>query len=120
MNVPILVDTALRAAGVPFVGVSFGSLTDRATWAVTFQSGATPAHVAAAATVLATVAIDAPAQAAQDQRDAQGQIDALPLWAKALALALLDEINALRVAGSLAPRPAGQALAAMRIKAGTL
>lgn len=66
-------------------------------------------------------AIDsAPAQT--DQRDAQSAIDSMDLATKALALALIDQLNVLRAA---LPTPLGaitpaQAITAIRAKAGTL
>lgn len=59
---------------------------------------------------------------ATPQTDAQNFVDEMPLWAKALALALVDEINRLRtqpttVFPSVTP---AQALNAIRNKAGTL
>ena len=121
-EVATIVDAALRAAGVPILGVSIGQRTDRSTWRVEFDPAATPAHHATAATILQTVAVDAAAQTARDQRDAQGQIDSLPVFQRAIILTLLDQINVLR-AGLPVPLPAvtpAQALAAIRTKAGTL
>lgn len=115
-----VVDRAIRATGVSIDGVSIGDPGDRATWRILFAAGATGAQRATASALLATVAVDAAAQAAADQQDAQAFIDTLPIWAKALALALLDEINLLRVAQALPPRTVPQALAAIRAKAGVI
>jgi len=117
-----IVDRALRTAGIPIDGVSIGSDTDRATWAARFTAAATPAQKATAAALLLSLAIDAPAQAAQDQLDAQAFVDTLPIWAKALCLALIDQLNVIRAA---LPTPLGaitpaQALAAIRAKAGQI
>lgn len=46
------IDKALRAAGVPIVGVSVGRATDKATWRVDFAADATSAQRAAAQAVL--------------------------------------------------------------------
>lgn len=66
-------------------------------------------------------AIDA-APALTPQREAQNQIDAWPLALKALVLALIDQLNVIRAAlpVPLPPITPGQALAAIRAKAGTL
>ena len=122
INVPTLVDGALRTAGIPIDGVSIGDPADRATWRVSFTASATPAHKATAAALLLSVAIDAAAQAVQDQRDAQAFLDAIPIWAKALVLALIDQLNVIRAAlpTPLAAITPAQALAAIRTKAGTL
>lgn len=59
---------------------------------------------------------------ATPQTEAQNFIDQMPLWAEALALALVDEINRLRTQPATvfpAVTPA-QALNAIRAKAGTL
>ena len=62
----------------------------------------------------------AAAQAGDDTRRAQGEIDNWPVMIKALVLALVDEINILRQAASLSARTPAQALAAIRAKAATL
>lgn len=122
INVALLVDHALKAAGIPIDGVSIGDPANRATWVIQFQAAATAPQRATAATLLTTVAVDAAAQAVQDQLDAQAFIDALPIWAKALALALIDQLNIIRAGlpvplGAITP---AQAIAAIRAKAGTL
>jgi hypothetical protein len=117
-----VVERALRVAGIPIESVSIGDPADRATWRVTFAPTATPAQQATAATILTTVAVDAAAQNAQDQRDAQALIDGAPILTKAIVLALIDEINLIRAAlpVPLGPRTPAQAIAAIRAKAGTL
>lgn len=60
------------------------------------------------------------APAATPQSDAQRTIDDLPLWAKALALTILDEINLLRQQHALPPRTAAQLVTAMKNKAAAL
>jgi hypothetical protein len=57
-----LVDTAVRAAGIPIDGVSIGVVANRATWVCHFQAAATPAQQAQAQTILDTVVVDAPTQ----------------------------------------------------------
>ncbi len=47
-------DTALKAAGIPIVGVSIGSSADRATWAVQFLPNATAQQQTQAAGIVAT------------------------------------------------------------------
>ena len=59
---------------------------------------------------------------ATPQTDAQNQIDAMPIFQKAILLALLDQINTLRAAlpSPLAAITPAQALSAVRSKAATL
>lgn len=122
LTIASMVDRALRSAGVPIDGVAIGDPANRATWTVAFTAAATPAQKATAAALLLSVAIDAPAQATQDQLDAQAFIDTLPIWAKALALAIIDQLNVIRAAlpSPLPPITPAQAIAAVRAKAGTL
>jgi hypothetical protein len=122
VNIAILVDRALRTAGVPIDGVSIGDVANRATWSAQYTAAATPAHKVTGAALLLSVAIDAAAQATQDQLDAQAFVDTLPIWAKALALALVDQLNVIRAAlpAPLGPITVAQAIAAIRAKAGTL
>lgn len=122
-----LVHRALVAAGIPIDGVSLGvPETDRAQWSVQFLPAATAPQRTQAATILATVVIDAAAQTATDQESARLQVDSVPLLEKAIVLALIDQLNVLRtalrglgVAGLPDITPA-QAIAAIRAKAGTL
>lgn len=75
----------------------------------------------AAEITAAQAAIDT-APAMTPQRAAQNEIDAWPLAIKALALALIDQLNVIRAALPT-PLPAitpAQAVAAVRAKAGTL
>jgi hypothetical protein len=122
INTAQIVDRALRAAGIPIDGVSIGDPANRATWAAQFTAAATPAQKATAAALLLSVVVDAAAQATQDQLDAQAFIDTLPIWAKALALALIDQLNVIRAGlpAPLGPITVAQAIAAIRAKAGTL
>ncbi len=60
--------------------------------------------------------------AAMRQADAQGVIDAMPTFQKAIILALIDQLNVIRAGlpvplGAITP---AQAIAAVRTKAGTL
>jgi hypothetical protein len=121
-NIAAVVDQALREAGIPILGVSIANRADRATWRVDFDPAATAAQRSAAATLLTTVAIDAAAQTAQDQKEAQAQIDAIPIVLKAIVLTLVDQINVLRAALPT-PLPAvtpQQAISAIRNKVSTL
>ena len=82
MNIANLLDTALRTAGIPIVGVSIGDNTNRATWVVTFLPAATPAQRTQAATLVQTIVVD---QAAIDDADAASAVDdkvlkALVIW----------------------------------------
>lgn len=55
-----LVETALKAAGIPVISVRTGTPgTDRAQWTVQFDPSATPTQIANAQSILNTVAIDA-------------------------------------------------------------
>lgn len=121
-NVASIVDRTLRAAGIPILGVSIGDPAVRATWVIQFDPSATTPQRTSGATILTTVVVDASAQAVQDQLDAQAAVDALPIWAKALALAIIDQLNVIRAAlpSPLPPITVPQAIAAIRAKAGTL
>jgi hypothetical protein len=121
-TIAAVVEVAVKAAGVPILGVSIGDPGNRTTWRVDFDPSATAAHKATAATVVSTVAVDSAALAAQDEKDAQAQVDLMRIDLKAVVLTLLDEINLLRAAvvPALPQRSATQALAAIRAKAGTL
>ena len=117
-----IVDHAIRAAGIPIIGVSLGDLADRSTWRVQFDPAATPTQQAQAATILATVAIDAPAQTAQARIEAHAQLDASPIYLKAILLALVDQINLVR-SNLPTPLPAltpAQIIAAIKTKASGL
>jgi hypothetical protein len=58
------VDDALRAAGIPIVGVSIGREDDKRTWRVDFAAGATVQQRTAAAALI--TAFDATAPATRD------------------------------------------------------
>jgi hypothetical protein len=81
MTIANLLDQALRAQGIPIIGVSVGAEGDRATWTVQFDPSATPAHKALAATVLQSVSVDTVAQA---DGDAQATIDSRAIKAAVL------------------------------------
>lgn len=117
-----VVDTALKAAGVPILGVSIGDPANRATWIVQFDPSATAAQKATAATVVNTVAIDAAGQHAQDQSDVKAYVDAMPLVEQAIDLTILDQVNLIR---SKLPVPlvavtVAQWIAAVKAKVDTL
>jgi len=117
-----IVDSALRTAGIPIVGVSFGDLSNRATWRIDFDPTATPSQKSQGQTIVNTVAVDAAAQTAQSQKDAQSRIDGIEIVLKAIVLALIDQLNVIRAALP-SPKPPitpAQALQAIRDKAGTL
>ena len=95
-TVASLVDRALRTAGIPILGVSIGVVSDRGTWAVQFDPSATPAQRTTAASILASVAVDAAAQTAADQQNAQAAVDAYTSADLAMLRVMLDEINVLR------------------------
>lgn len=119
---PEIVETALRNAGIPIVGVSIGTDGDRLTWSVQFDPSATPAQRTQAASILASVAVDATAQHTQDQTNVKAYIDALPLVEKAIDLTILDQVNFIR---ARLPTPLGaitvpQWIAAVKAKVDTL
>lgn len=63
------------------------------------------------------------APASSPQLDAQAFVDVLPIWAKAEALAIIDQLNIIRNLLSPPKTPditSAQAIAAIRAKAGTL
>lgn len=91
-----IVDSALRTAGIPILGVSIGTDGDRSTWSVQFDPSATSAQRTQAASILASVAVDAAAQHTQDQTDVKAFVDALPLVQQAVYLTILDQVNLLR------------------------
>lgn len=106
---------ALRASVAPEVGITFAD--DQQHYTLKKATAWQPADIAAAQSTLDTFA------AATPELSAQHDVDALPIWAKALALALIDQLNVIR--GKLAPPltpdiSAAQAIAAIRAKAGTL
>ena len=65
-NEAYLLDSALKAAGVPIVGVSIGDPADRSTWQVQLLDTATTDHEATAAALIQSV--DVSADAADDVR----------------------------------------------------
>lgn len=119
MNIAKRLDRALRAAGIPIVGVSIGTDADRASWIVHFGPGVTAAQQTQAATLLAGLTLD---ETAEDRLDAQGQIEAMPLALKAVVLAVVDQMNLVRAALPI-PLPAltpAQVITAIKTKASTL
>jgi len=117
-----LVDGALRAAGIPIVGVSIGTDGDRATWSVQFDPAATGPQRTQAASILASLVVDATAKHTQDQSDVKAFIDAMPLVEQAIDLTILDQVNLIR---SKLPTPLGaitpaQWIAAVKAKVDTL
>ena len=103
-TVPGLIHAALTALGIPVLSVSVGTETDRNTWIVQFDPSATPAQRSQAASLLATVAVDAAALHGQEQKDVKAYLDAMSLMERAVNLTILDEINLIR---SKLPTPLG-------------
>jgi hypothetical protein len=95
-TIPTIVDAALRAAGIPFLSVSFPDIGNRATWVVQFAPEVTDAQRATAQNILNTVAIDANAMHLQDRRDVQAYVDNMVLVEKAVNLTILDQVNFIR------------------------
>lgn len=123
-KIETIIDTALRTAGVPIAHIYSTSAdpADRTGWHIVFDPAATPAQRTQGQTIVNTVAIDAAAQAAQDDKEAQAQIDTLNILLKAIVLALIDQLNVIRAALPT-PKPditPAQAITAIRAKAGTL
>jgi hypothetical protein len=78
------IDEALRAAGIPILGVAITN-GDRAKWRVDFASNATQAHKVAAADLIAnfvepTDATRLDQQAQRDTSDKKLQAVAMALW----------------------------------------
>jgi hypothetical protein len=125
-TIPVLIDRALRAAGIPIDGVSIGSESDRATWSVSFAASANAQQRAQAQGLLLTIPIDIAAQTLGDQQDAQIDIDALGRVENAIVLTIIDQLNVLRGAcralgaSGLPDITPAQARAAIRAKAGIL
>lgn len=82
-NAAALLDTAIRALGVPIVGVVIGDTTDRGTWRIVFDPSATPAQMTQATGLVASVVVDAPAQL---DADAVAELDRKDLKAAILAI----------------------------------
>ena len=55
MNEAYLLDSAMKAAGVPIAGVSIGDPADRSTWRVELLESATKEHEATAAALILSV-----------------------------------------------------------------
>lgn len=108
--------TALRAALANDATVGVVAVTDPMIYRVK-RSG--DVEFDASETTAATTAIEA-APSLTPQRDAQNQIDQLPIAWKAIALTLLDQLNVLRARAGLAEVTVQQALSAIRTKAGQL
>jgi hypothetical protein len=83
MDIATYLDTQLRAAGIPIIGVSVASLTDRSKWSVLYAPGASDAQQAQANTLLQTITIDpATLQLADDEVRFDGDkiVKALVVW----------------------------------------
>lgn len=110
------VRTALADATALVIDQNAGLATSGGLVFVQKATSWTPGDLTAAQTAIDT------APALTPQREAQNEIDNWPITVRALALALLDQINVLRAAlptPLVAITPA-QAMAAIRTKAGTL
>lgn len=88
MDLAAYLDQQLRAQGIPILGVSLVSFTDRAGWIVQFAPTATTAQKQAAQQLLATIAID-PASITAATVD-QESLNAMSTVAKALCALMLD------------------------------
>jgi hypothetical protein len=76
--VATVLDSALRQAGIPIIGVSVGRPSDRTTWKVEFDASATAQQQQAAATLLETVdTSDATLLARQRERERVADLDAV-------------------------------------------
>lgn len=85
-----LLDATLRAAGIPIVSVSLGSLGDRSTWVVQYADTATDPQKAQGESIRATFDATAPAvTSAQLDRDASAAVNMA--MAKALCALILDQ-----------------------------
>lgn len=88
MDLAAYLDQQLRAQGIPILGVSLVSFTDRAGWIVQFAPTATTLQKQAAQQLLATIAID-PASITAATVD-QESLNAMSTVAKALCALMLD------------------------------
>jgi len=86
ISIASILDAALRAAGIPIVGVSVPT-TDRATWVVEFDPSATAQQQADAAGIVAALDVTEPALATK-QREQERKRDLDVLVMKALARAV--------------------------------
>ncbi|MEP7304221.1 MAG: hypothetical protein ABJA98_01760 [Acidobacteriota bacterium] len=77
VSIAPLVESALRAAGIPVDSVLIPDNADRSTWAVTFAASATPAQRTQAQTILASVVVDAASVRAHDFAATSRQKDVL-------------------------------------------
>jgi hypothetical protein len=75
------VDAELKAAGIPFSGVSLGDFADRGTWRVVFKSDATPSQRTQAASILGAFDADS-GTAAIDEKglEAEKVLRAVVFW----------------------------------------
>lgn len=98
-------DQALRAQGIPIVGVSIGHAGDKATWRIDFAPEATDAQKTTAAKMM--LSFDEAAAAAEPEvaRDLVGEIDALKTRLSGLQNLLVKKsvIRADDIAGALDP-----------------
>lgn len=83
MDVAAYLDSQLRAAGIPIIGVSLTSIDDRAGWRVLYAPEATDDHRAQAETLLQTITVDAATLTSADEElrfQSDKVIRALVIW----------------------------------------
>lgn len=88
MNIPLVLvlDRALRDAGIPIDGVSVGTPIDRSTWAASYAANATPAQIAAGNALLLSLDTADPATITAIKSDLAGSLNTDILQAVAMAL----------------------------------
>jgi len=77
MSTAARLDQALRAAGLPVMGVAIGRKDDKTTWRIDFTADATDAQRAAAAKLMSSFDVTAANAEPDSARDVLGEIDAL-------------------------------------------
>src|SRR5690242_16283354 len=89
MDVAGELDRALRAQGIPILGVRIGATADRSTWAIVYDPSATAQNRADGAALLASFDPTAPSVMAADL-DAEAT-QAMSRLAKALCCEMLEQ-----------------------------
>jgi hypothetical protein len=82
----MVLDRAIRDAGIPYEGVGIGSLVDRSTWRVFYATAATPAQRSQGANILASLDLADAALVAALKQDVAAEVsgqDALVAVAQA-------------------------------------
>lgn len=110
----LVIDHALRDAGIPITGISVGTLTDRTTWHAFYAAAATDAQRAQGDVILATIDPQDPITIASIKAEVAAAIDA-DLLIQAVAQVDFEERQKLTVKAGQALLTAAQTKA--RVKA---